>query len=125
MSRPLRGSTGADVGIVEEKPGEQRPPKRAIMDRLSDYIRAASVQFPIIIRSFTKWYFDLLKNALVIAAVSYFSEKPAVTLWFHCRISLLIFSIYCVTYLYAWTLADEPCQIAIWRRLLVYYCFRR
>ena len=72
------------------------------MDRLSDYIRAASVQFPIIIRSFTKWYFDLLKNALVIAAVSYFSEKTSSnTLRFIAKFSLLIFSIYCVTYLYA------------------------
>jgi hypothetical protein len=88
---------------------------------LREFIREATVQFPILIRPFTRWYFDLLKNALVIAALSYFAEKTgSKTLNHIARFSLLIFSLYCIRYLFSW----EPWLInlihsPIWRLLVI------
>jgi hypothetical protein len=82
---------------------EEPPQAVRVLMRLREYLRVATVQFPILIRPFTRWYFDLLKNALVIAAVSYFAEKTkSKTLHFIAEFSLVLFYLYCFTYLYAW-----------------------
>jgi hypothetical protein len=114
--------TAADGNIVEENQGEQRPPKKAIitLDRLREYVLAALVQFQISIRPFTRWYFDLLKYALVIAAVAYFAEKTgSKTLRFIAGFSSTVFSLYCWSYLAAW----EPWLLnrakPPWRALLI------
>jgi hypothetical protein len=135
LSRPhielMRRRRKADTAAEGERKGlhggnPEEPPQAvrvlmAVQMRLREYLLVATVQYPILIRPFTRWYFDLLKNALVIAAVSYFAEKTkSKALHLIAEFSLIIFLLYCITYLYAW----EPwlmnrVKSPIWRRLLI------
>ncbi|MEJ1978936.1 MAG: hypothetical protein WDN49_25270 [Acetobacteraceae bacterium] len=50
-----------------------------------------------------KWYFELLKNAVLVAAIVYFANRTkSASLGHIAVISKIVFSLYCLTYLFSW-----------------------
>jgi hypothetical protein len=56
-----------------------------------------------LVRSFMKWYFELLKNSVLVAAVFYFAQKTkSVYIAEIAEFSKFVLILYCLTYLYSW-----------------------
>ena len=50
-----------------------------------------------------KWYFELLKNSVLVAAVFYFAQKTkSVYIAEIAEFSKFLLILYCLTYLYSW-----------------------
>jgi hypothetical protein len=62
-----------------------------------------STELSAYLRSFSKWYFDLIKNAILLAALFYFAERTkSEFLYKIASFSKLIFTLYCITHLFWW-----------------------
>lgn len=55
------------------------------------------------LRSFSKWYFDLITSAILVAALLYFAKKTKSEILYQiASFSKLIFTLYCYSYLFWW-----------------------
>lgn len=69
--------------LVEQRPGEQ-----AVFE---------------VVRNFSNWFFDLLRNFVLVGGLKYFAEKSGSTILFYLHnFALLVLLLYCLSYADQW-----------------------
>jgi hypothetical protein len=69
--------------LVEQRPGEQ-----AVFE---------------VVRNFSNWFFDLLRNFVLVGGLKYFAEKSGSTILFYLHeFALFVLLLYCLSYADQW-----------------------
>ena len=56
-----------------------------------------------LVRNFSKWFFDLLRNFVLVGGLKYFAEKSGSTVLFYLHeFALLVILAYCISYADQW-----------------------
>ena len=56
-----------------------------------------------LVRNFSKWFFDLLRNFVLVGGLKYFAEKSCSTVLFYLHeFALLVILAYCISYADQW-----------------------
>ena len=74
-------------------------------DYLAEFFRRPPEEHAVydVVRNFTKWFFDLLRNFVLVGGLRYFAEKSAsLILWNLHAFALLVILLYCLSYADQW-----------------------
>jgi hypothetical protein len=56
-----------------------------------------------LVRNFSNWFFDLLRNFVLVGGLKYFAEKSGSTvLWYLHELALIVILLYCLSYADQW-----------------------
>jgi hypothetical protein len=84
---------------------EQFPRVFSYLKGLVQFDSPAATVFTLSLRQFTRWFFDLMRNALIAGALQYISQKThSIPLQYISRAAYLLLLIYCTSYVQTWML---------------------